>query len=389
MKKSIYLGLAALAAVMSIAACNRGSGREARFLTEEVKVADIEKTVLGTGVVQPQTVVEVGAQASGQIQSLKVDVGSVVRAGDVIAIIDPATVQTALRNAEASQAQASAAQASQEANNERTRLEFERQTLLLAKGVASRSQFEQAQASMRVSDAQMRSVEAQIRQAQANYEKAQVDVSHTTITAPVGGVVAAVMVRQGQTVNAIQSAPPIVRLAKLDVMTVRAQISEADVILLRPGMKIYFKVLGDPDRKFYSTLRSVDPAPENANQNLVGPANAPVYYNAVFDVPNADGVLRPGMTCEVTVVLGEAKQVLSMPSGGLGERQPDGSYKVKVLVGEDKTEERTVRIGVNNNVQVQVLSGLKAGDKVVVSDALDGSVSALPKTKGRPPWAGK
>jgi macrolide-specific efflux system membrane fusion protein len=88
-------------------------------------------------------------------------------------------------------------------------------------------------------------------------------------------------------------------------------------------------------------------------------------------------------------VLGEAKQVLSMPSGGLGERQPDGTYKVKVLLAGDRTEERTVRIGVNNNVQVEVLSGLKAGDKVVVSDAQDASVSGVPQPRSRSRAKGK
>jgi len=389
MKKRTFFLLAALGLTVSLAACARGSGRDERFLTEAVKVGDIEKTVLGTGVLQPQTVIDVGAQASGQIQALKVDVGDRVKAGDVIAIIDPSTQQTTLRNAEATQAQAAAQKISQEATIERSRLEFDRQQELLNRGVTSRAQFEQAQASMRIADAQLKGVEAQIRQAQASYEKAQVDLSHTTITAPIAGIVASVLVRQGQTVNSIQSAPTIVRLAKLDVMTVRAQISEADVVGIHAGQKVYFKVLGDPDRKYYASLRSIDPAPENANQFLVGPANAPVYYNAVFDVPNPDGMLRPGMTAEVSVVLEEVKQVLTMPAGALREKQADGSYKVKVLVGENKTEERRVRIGVNNNVQAQVLDGLKDGDKVVVSDVLDGSVSALPKTKGRPPWAGK
>ncbi|MEI7931578.1 MAG: efflux RND transporter periplasmic adaptor subunit [Alphaproteobacteria bacterium] len=389
MKKRSVFVWAAVGLSVFLAACSGGKGSGERYLTETVKVADIEKTVLGTGVLQPQTVIDVGAQASGQIQSLKVDVGDRVKAGDVIAIIDPATQQTTLRNAEATQAQAAASKISQEATIERSGLEFNRQQELLNRGVSSRSQFEQADASLRIANAQLKGVEAQIRQAQANYEKAQVDLAHTTITAPISGVVASVLVRQGQTVNSIQTAPTIVRLAKLDVMTVRAQISEADVIGVHAGQKVYFKVLGDPDRKYYATLRSIDPAPDNSNQFLVGPANAPVYYNAVFDVPNPDGTLRPGMTAEVSVVLEDVKQVLTMPAGALREKQADGSYKAKVMVGENKTEERRVRIGVNNNVQAQVLDGLKEGDKVVVSDVLDGSVTALPKTKGRPPWAGK
>jgi len=381
--------LTAIGLSITLAACSQSQNKADRYLIETVKTADIEKTVLGTGVLQPLTVIDVGAQASGQIQTLKVDVGDTVRAGDVIAIIDPATQLTNLRNAEASLSQAQASKASQDANTARAQSEYDRQKQLVDKGYTSRSTFDQAVASLRVSQAQMLGVEAQIRQAQSNVEKAQVDLSRTTITAPIAGVVASVIVRQGQTVNSIQTAPTIVRLAKLDVMTVRAQISEADVVGVHPGQKVYFTVLGDPERKFYATLRGIEPAPDNANQFLVGPANAPVYYNAIFDVPNPDGILRPGMTAQVSIVLTEVSKVVAMPSAGLGARSPDGSYTARLLLADGKTEERKVRVGVNNNVQAQVLDGLKEGDKVVVSDALDGSVSALPKTKGRPPWAGK
>ncbi len=382
--------LAAFGLSTALAACGQGQGKGDRYLTEAVKFTDIEKTVLGTGVLQPLTVIDVGAQASGQIQSMKVDVGDSVKAGDVIAVIDPATQEATLRNAQAAQAQATASKASQEASTVRAQVEYDRQKELLAKGYTTQSAFDQAKATLMVAQAQALGIDAQIRQAATSVEKAQVDLSHTTITAPISGVVAAVLVRQGTTVNSLQVAPTIVRLAKLDVMSVRAQISEADVIGVHPGQKVYFSVLGDPERKFYGTLRGIEPAPDNANQFLVGPANAPVYYNAVFDVPNPDGVLRPGMTAEVSVVLDEAKHVLSMPSAGLGAKNPDGTYKVKVLNARGSTEERKVHVGVNTNVQVQVLDGLKEGDKVVVSDAWDTTVSGVPqpKAKGAPKAGG-
>jgi len=368
---------------MALAACGQGKNKADRFLTETVKTGDIEKTVLGTGVLQPLTVIDVGAQASGQIQTMKVDVGDTVKAGDVIAIIDPATQEATLRNAQAAQAQATASKASQEANTVRAQVEYDRQQELLTKGYTTKSAFDEAKANLAVAQAQGNSIDAQIRQAATSVDKAQVDLSHTTITAPISGVVAAVLVRQGTTVNSIQVAPTIVRIAKLDVMTVRAQISEADVVGVHAGQKVYFTVLGDPERKFYATLRGIEPAPDSANQFLVGPANSPVYYNAVFDVPNTDGVLRPGMTAEVSVVLDEAKHVLTMPAGGLGPKNPDGSYKVKVLNARGLAEERTVHVGVNTNVQAQVLDGLKEGDKVIVSDAMDTSISGGPQPKAK------
>lgn len=368
---------AAIGAALLVTACSGRGGAGDRFLTEDVAVADIEKTVIGTGVLQPSSVIDVGAQASGQIQSLKVEVGDVVRRGQVIAIIDPATQENTLRNAEAALVQAQAGKVSQEANLERAELEYNRQEQLVGRGFTSRANYDSAVASLKSARAQQRSIDAQIKQAEINLDRARVDLGRTTVTAPIDGVVAAVIVREGQTVNAVQTAPTLVRLAKLDVMTVRAQISEADVLDVRAGQPVFFTVLGDPDRRFEATLRGIEPAPENATSNLTGQPNAPVYYSAVFNVPNPDGVLRPGMTAEVNVVLERAQQVLAMPSAGLGPKNPDGSYRVRVLGAAGKAEERKVTIGLDTGVQAQVLSGLSAGDKVIIGDAWDTEVSGM------------
>jgi membrane fusion protein, macrolide-specific efflux system len=367
----------AAAAALALAGCMpNASAKAPRYLTEKVAVADIEKTVLGTGSLQPLDIVDVGAQATGQIQSLKVELGDLVKRGQLLAVIDPQIQQNNLLNAEAALAVQRANRASQEATLAQNELTMKRQTQLVKTGAAAQAALDQAEAQVKVSRANLRASDAQIRQAEISVERAKVDLSRTQILAPIDGVVAAIPVREGQTVNAVQSAPTVVRLAKMDVMTVKAQISEADVINVHPGQKVYFTILGDPDKRYYGSIRSVEPAPEQtsasggASGSLGGGTNAAIYYNALFDVPNVDGRLKAAMTAQVNVVLAEMKGVLTVPAQALGAKDKDGHFKVKILGVDGKTADRVVAVGLNNNVRAQVLSGLKAGDQVVVGDSL-------------------
>jgi membrane fusion protein, macrolide-specific efflux system len=368
----------ALFGALTLAACMPSASAKApRYLTENVAVADLEKTVLGTGSLQPLEIVDVGAQATGQIQELKVELGDLVKRGQLIAVIDPQIQQNNLRNAEAALAVQQANRASLEASLAQNELTMKRQAQLVKTGAAAQAALDQVEAQVKVSKANVRASDAQIRQAEINVERAKVDLSRTQILAPIDGVVAAIAVREGQTVNAVQSAPTVVRLAKMDVMTVKAQISEADVINVHPGQKVYFTILGDPEKRYYGNVRTVEPAPEQTgasgvggSTSLGGGSNAAVYYNALFDVPNSDGRLKAAMTAQVNVVLAEAKAVLTVPTQALGAKDKAGLYKVKVLGADDKPVERTVAVGLNNNVRAQVISGLKAGDKVIVGDSL-------------------
>ncbi|MDB5451691.1 MAG: hypothetical protein JWO33_269 [Caulobacteraceae bacterium] len=380
---------AALAAgALLLAGCLPSAKANApRYLTEKAAVADIEKTVLGTGSLQPLDIVDVGAQATGQVQSLKVELGDVVRRGQLIAVIDPQNQQNTLRNAEANLALQQAQRASQEAQLAQNELTLKRQAQLVKSGAAAQAVLDQADAQVKVSRANLHASDAQIRQAEISVERAKVDLSRTQIIAPIDGVVAAISVREGQTVNAVQSAPTVVRLAKMDVMTVKAQISEADVINVRAGQKVYFTILGDPDRRYYGVIRTVEPAPEqnassgaSASGSLGGGTNQAIYYNALFDVPNSDGRLKAAMTAQVNVVLDERKRVLAVPAQALGAKAKDGRYAIKVLDKDGKAAERQVVVGLNNNVKVEVVSGLKAGEAVVVGDSL--GKKATPGSQG-------
>lgn len=358
------------------------------LLTTVVARGDIVRAVLATGTVEATDLVSVGAQASGQIRSLKVKLGQKVRAGDLIAEIDSTTQRNALRNADAALANIRAQRAAQQASVLQAEAAFRRQQTMMAGEATSRADFDIARANRDVARAQLEALDAQIAQSATSLDTARANLGYTRIVAPIDGSVVAIVASEGQTVNAVQSSPTIVKLASLDVMTVEAEISEADVIHVRPGLPASFTILGDPDRRFPGKVRDVEPAPESVSvddaRTSTQSSDEAVYYNGLFDVPNRDGVLRIGMTAQVEIELSRAKDVLVAPFAALGERAKDGSYSVRVLDAEGRPVARTIRVGINNRVDVQVLSGLREGERIVVGEAAadPASASAFPP---RPP----
>ncbi|MBC7585232.1 MAG: efflux RND transporter periplasmic adaptor subunit [Tardiphaga sp.] len=348
-------------------------------VTAPVKRGDIEETVLASGTLKPIKMVAVGAQVSGRVTSLKVSVGNIVKRGDLIAQIDPVTRQNDLRTAEAALQNSRAQRAEKEATLALAEAALSRQQVTFAQKASSRADFETAGATVKQTRAQISALDAQIMQAQVSVDTARVNLDYTRITAPIDGTVLAVVTQEGQTVNAVQSAPTIVILGQLAIMAIRAEISEVDVIKVRPGQNVYFNILGDPDRRYTASLVSIEPAPESiksdssfssstvsSSSTSSSATSSAIYYNGTFSAPNADGRLLTYMTAEVHVVVAEAKDTLTIPSAALGQRQGDGSYPVQVADAAGALSSRPVKIGINNKLTAQVLSGLTEGEQVVV-----------------------
>lgn len=340
--------------------------------------ADIEDGVLATGTIEAAKLVAVGAQATGVVTKLYVALGDTVKKGQPIAEIDSSNQRNDLQRAEAGVLGVRAQRASKVALLTQTRLAAERLRALVAIDAGSRADLETAEATYATTKADIASLDAQLSQAQIAENTTRVNMGYTHVVAPIDGTVVAVLNEEGQTVNAAFNVPSIVKLARLDTMTVKAQISEADVPRVRPGMPVWFTLLGDPDRRYESTLKRVEPGPTTLASDSSGsggaaaatPAGAAkaIYYNGIFEVPNPDGSLRIAMTAQVTIVVAVAKDVLSIPSAALGARDPDGRYKVRVLNGS-KIDERLVRVGLDNRVRAEVKDGLVAEEMVVTSDA--------------------
>lgn len=353
---------------------------QVNYLTTPVTVADIQDTVLASGSLQARRQVEVGAQVSGQLKSLKVVLGQEVKKGQLVAEIDSLAQQNALKNAKAALTQVQAQLRSKQAALVQARLTLERQQTLLAGDADSRANYEAAEANFEGVSADIDSLHAQIEQARITMSTAMLNLSYTKIAAPMDGQVVAIVTKEGQTVNSAQLAPTIVILAELKTMTVKALVSEADVARVKPAQPAYFSILGDPDHRVTGILRSVELAPDSFKSGAdSGRSTAsPIYYNALFDVPNAGNKLRIAMTAQVSIVLNEARRALTIPSAALGPRSKDGRYPVQVLEtrnGKPTVITRQVRIGINN-VQAQVLEGLLEGERVILGSADDTSRSA-------------
>jgi macrolide-specific efflux system membrane fusion protein len=252
---------------------------------------------------------------------------------------------------------------------------------LVAIDAGSHVDLEAAEANVESARAAVTVAEAAIAQAVLAEDTARVNVGYTHVVAPMDGTVVAIVTEQGQTVNAVQMSPTIIKLARLDTMTVKAQISEADVPRVKAGMPVYFTLLGDPDTRYDTTLRAVEPGPttlasDTSSASTTNSATATaVYYNGIFDVPNPQGKLRIAMTAQATIVLDKVRDQLLVPSAALGAKGKDGRYTVRVVsqaaasAGRGVAQDRLVRVGLNNRVQAQVLDGLKAGERVVTSEA--------------------
>ena len=341
------------------------------FVTATAVLGDLEQSVLATGTLQAFKQVSVGAQASGQIKSLSVKLGDSIQKGQLIAEIDAMKQQNDLRNTQAALLSAEALLGSRQALLKQAELNFRRQKELLSADAIAPQTYEQAEATLGTSRADIKTSEAQISQARIAAETAQVNLSYTRILAPMDGVVVALVAQQGQTVNANQIAPIIIKLALLDTITVKAQISEADVVRVKPGQKVYFTILGAPEKRYYTTLRSVEPAPDTIVTDTATTVNTAtaIYYNGLLDVPNPDGLLRISMTAQVYVVLNEAKGVITIPSAAIKQVGRRGPASVRVVNAAGKAEKREVKVGIDNNVNAQILEGLEVGDKVVLSEA--------------------
>jgi macrolide-specific efflux system membrane fusion protein len=284
-----------------------------------------------------------------------------------LAEIDPVLSQNAVRFARANLDSLEAQHRAVAAGLWQADLALERQQQMLARAATSRQEMESANAQALVLRANLASFAAQISQARAQVDTAQANLAYTKITAPMDGEVVAIVTQEGQTVVAAQQAPVILKLANLDTMTVRAQISEADVIRILPGQAAYFTILGDADERHVGTLRAIEPAPMEyaAGESK---SSGPVFYNALFETTNADRRLRIGMTAQVTVVLNQARNALCVPLSALGERSADGRYAVRVIGPSGTAVTVMAAIGINDRVNVQVLDGLKEGDQVITAD---------------------
>lgn len=340
-----------------------GGSTDVPLSTVEVTRGDIQQLVSATGVLEPSNYVDVGAQVSGQVDTIHVRVGETVQQEQLLVEIDP-TVYMAKVDATRAQLKNQLAQIEdRKAQLKLANIQFHRQQNMFREDATTRESLQVAEASLASAKAQLAMLEAQIEQTSSTLRAEEANLGYARIYSPMNGTVVSIEARQGQTLNASQTAPLLMRIADLATMRVRAQVSEADISKLEAGMGVYFTTLGDPDEKLFGTLDYIEPTPEVTN-NVV-------LYNALFDVNNESGRLLPNMTAQVFFVQSEALDVLRLPVSAVQ------GGRVQVLNASGQPELREVETGVSNRVHTEVVSGLREGDKVVlvVRDPRSGSNS--------------
>lgn len=361
----IALGVLALVAALGLWAI-RSPGKEgaqAQVQFVAVEKGDIEEVVTAQGKLEPKEFVDVGVQVSGQLQKIHVAIGDVVTQGQLLAEIDPRVYQSRVEADRAGLKTLGAQLAEQQATLTFAQQQHARNQRLIAANAISQEALEDTASGLKVAQAKLASLKAQAEQAQSALEGDTANLSYTKIYAPMAGTVVLQPVREGQTLNASQSAPVVLQLADLDIMTVRAQVAEADVMRLTEGMACYFTTLGATQRKWGATVRQILPSPETINDV--------VLYNVLVDVDNTDRQLMTGMSTQMFFVMGSAKDVTVVPANALGKRLPkeDGdagqAYQVRVQAGGG-VEEKTVHVGLMSRTLAEIRSGLAVGDSIAI-----------------------
>ncbi|MGN1392922.1 MAG: efflux RND transporter periplasmic adaptor subunit [Succinivibrionaceae bacterium] len=371
MKKIIIIVLFVVA-ISTFAIYKFFESKPLSFMTTKATRGDITSTVLASGTLVGRNEVSVGAQVNGQLQKLYVELGDRVKKGDLIAEIDPRTQENNLASAKAELKIAQANKKQKQSLLLQQKAEYERQKNMRKKNATSDADLELALANLQQTEAAIEVCTAEIEKAKINVSTAETNLGYTKIVAPRDGVVISIVTEEGQTVVSSQSAPTIVKISELDTMTVEAEISEADVVKIKKGMRAYFTILGLPDRKFESTLRQIEPSPnsDSSTSTTSTSSSQAIYYKALFDVSNPEGILRDSMTAEVTVILGESKNVLMLPISVLRKKVGPNQYEVKVEKEPGISENRIVTVGKKDHINYEIIDGITEDDLIIVGNDL-------------------
>ncbi len=326
-----------------------------------VVLGDIEENVTAQGKLEPKEFVDVGAQVTGQLQRIYVQIGDNVSAGQLLAQIDPRIFAARVQADEANIKNLQAQLLGQQAEVVFARQQFERNRELLPSNGISRQDYQNSEFILKKATATAASIQAQIEQVQSTLTGDKTNLGYTKIYASRDSTVVDQKAREGQTLNANQQTPTILQLAKLDILTVRAQVAEADVMRLKPGMPVYFSTLGSGERRWQATVRQILPTPQVIN-NVV-------LYDVLVDVDNHDRQLMTGMSTQMFFVLGKAQGVPLVPVAALGapvrheDNQSGAAYRVKEVTAQGG-QEKTVHIGLRTRRFAEIRAGVAVGVKL-------------------------
>lgn len=383
MRKYLIYGIALLAIFgIGYKMLNRSAGGTV-YKTQKIENGDIMESITASGTINPLSTVSVGSQASGRIAEIYVDYNSVVKKGQLLALIDQENAKATVQQREAALEIAKAQVAVEENNIKYYKKALNRISKLNASKYSTEKDLEAAERDYDNSVAQLALEQAQVKQAQASLNSAQTELSYTEIKAPVDGIVISKAVEVGQTVAASFETPELFSVAEdLTKMQIEASVVEADIAKVKEGQKVRFTVDSYADDYFYGTVTQV--------RNEATTTSNVVTYTVVIGIDNSDMKLKPGMTANVEIITAEEKGVMLVPNQAL-RFYIDDSDKAKRykdrgvwIIKNGHPERVTVKIGVSDDDNTQILeSALKIGDEVIVSKEL--SAADTQKMKFRMP----
>ncbi len=330
--------------------------------TVTVQRGDLLQTVDASGKLQFHQFADVDIPVAGQVKEVLFAIGDTVQKGKMVMEISPAVQASQMASNRAHMTRLQAELADQQAQTDFAELQFKRQTQLKAQNATREESFESSRMSLSSARARVDSINAQIHQLEATLKSDEESRQHTQVLAPISGTVVAVNARPGQTASTGQAAVPLMRIADLSKMTVQARVAEIDVTRLRRGMTANFKTPGYPGRIWSGKLRQVLPVPADGS----GEQGKQTFYNVLFEVDNPEQELMSGMTTQVQFIVAQARDAVQVPVALLDKCDATGRCEVKVLNANRQAEARQLKIGIRNLQQAQVLSGLAAGEQLLV-----------------------
>ncbi|WDI30184.1 efflux RND transporter periplasmic adaptor subunit [Hyphococcus flavus] len=419
LRLALIAGAVGIAAVAGSMVLSREKAPE--YQTASVTRGDLQVAISAAGKVQPKNYVDVGAQVSGQLEQFYIEVGDKVEKGQLLAEIDETRAAAQVEADRAQLKELNASYTQQEATLELSRANATRAQMLYEADAISRAEFEAASADLKIAEARLAQLDAQKERQQSTLQADLATLEFTKIYAPISGTVVSQAAVEGQTLNANQTTPTILRISDLSVMTIEADVSEADVLRINKGQNVYFTTLGGGEHQWRTTVRQVLPQPEVLNDV--------VLYKVLLDVENPEELLKPEMTAQVFFVTGETEDAVLAPVAALRDRpsregrgdrrrnrenqreerqglmaanaaepeanndenargarrgtrnrsgregmrealeaNPDAERKYVLVIRDGEPQPQPVLVGISTRAQAEILFGLSEGDTVITNE---------------------
>ncbi len=365
--KKRYIIIAAIAVILVVLGVVLLKGKaQQRYITKEIKKHTITQYVEASGTIKPINTIAVGTQVSGTVSKIYVDFNSVVKKGDLLAELDPSLFQANVDQSSAKLNNAKATFSKAQATLNYKKNNYERYKHLYQKNYVSRDDVELAQANYLQAKAELDSAKAEVSASSAALENNLTNLRYSKIISPVDGTVISRAVDVGQTVAASFNTPTLFEVAKdLTKMQIETSVSEADIGKIKVGQKAIYTLDGYQDMQFEGEVTQVRLASTTTN-NVV-------TYTVIVSVDNSEGFVIPGMSTNVSIIVGEVKDVLCVDNKALKFSPSDSNQKYKNqgiwILTKQGPKRFDIELGLSDDEKTQIISKeIKENDKAIISD---------------------